>query len=174
MALILKEIFNLIRILNSETGAGQIALGISLGFILGLSPWVSLQGIVIFLLIIIFRLQATAALTSAFFFSFIAYVFDPIIHKLGRYVLKLDSLESTWTLLYNAPILPYTQFNNSIVMGGAVLGILLSPIIYLISYSLIKKYQDVIVARFRETKVWKIIKGSVVYNWYSTYEKFKP
>ncbi len=173
MTIILKEIFNLIRILNSETGAGQIAFGICLGFILGLSPWVSLQAIIIFLMILIFRVQAAAALTSAFFFSFIAYLFDPMIHKLGKYVLKHDSLELLWSKMYNAPLVPYTQFNNSIVMGGAVIGIILAPIIYILSYSIIKKYQDLIVSRFKETRIWKFIKGSVLYNWYSTYEKFK-
>ncbi len=174
MALIFKEIFNLIRILNSETGAGQIAFGICLGFILGLSPWLSLQAIIIFLMILIFRIQAAAAITSAFFFSFIAYLFDPIIHKLGSFVLKHDSLEQIWSYLYNAPIVPYTKFNNSIVMGGAIVGIMFTPLIFIISYSLIKKYQDIVVARFKESKIWKIFKGSVIYNWYCTYEKFRP
>ncbi len=173
MSFLLKEIFSLIRILNSETGSKQIALGLTLGFILGLSPWISIQGILIFLFIIIFKVQAGAAFVSAALFSLITYVFDPLLHKLGSNVLKHDSLEGLWTTLYNAPLVPYTKFNNSVVMGGAVLGLILAPLMYFIFYKLVSKYQVTIVARFKNTKIWKAFKGSIIYNWYITYEKYK-
>ncbi len=173
MTFLLKELFSLIRILNSETGAKQIALGFTLGFILGLSPWLSIQGLAIILIILIFRVQAAAAFVAATIFSFVAYIFDPFIHSIGKYVLKHDTLEGLWTYLYNAPLVPYTEFNNSIVMGGAVLGILLAPFLYFIFYKLVSKYQSTIVSKFKDTKFWKAFKGSVIYNWYITYEKYK-
>ncbi len=79
MTLLLKQLFGLIKLLNSETGVNQIATGIAAGFVLGMSPTLSLQSLLIFLLILVFRVQAGAALLSAFFFKFLAFLLDPIL-----------------------------------------------------------------------------------------------
>jgi len=172
MTILLKQIFSLLRLLNSENGAKPIALGLSLGFILGLSPWLSLQGIFIILLIVIFRVQAGAALLSAFFFRFVAYLLDPVFHKIGYMILKNKSWESFFTNLYNMPILPYTRFNNTVVMGSGIVGIILSPFVYFLFYFLVKKYKKTVVAKFEKTKFWKLLKATVIYKWYVSYEQF--
>ena len=38
MTLILKQMFSLLKLLNSETGTNQIAAGVALGFIMGMAP----------------------------------------------------------------------------------------------------------------------------------------
>jgi len=80
MTLLLKQLFAFLKMLNSETGHNQIAAGIAAGFILGMSPMLSLQTFLVFLIIFFFRIQAGAAFLAAFFFAFIAYVLDPIFH----------------------------------------------------------------------------------------------
>jgi uncharacterized protein (TIGR03546 family) len=170
MTLLLKQLFGMLKLLNSETGQNQIAAGIAAGFILGMTPAFSLQTLLVFLCLFIFRIQMGAAFLAAFFFAFAGWLLDPVFHSVGSTVLESDSLESIFTTLYNMPIIPLTRFNNSVVMGSAVVTILLSPVVFFLSRSLIVKYRATIVARFRQTKFWKAVQATSLYKWYATYE----
>lgn len=172
MSLILKELFTLFKLLNSETGTRQVALGMSLGFILGMSPTLSLQSLLIFLILLIFRIQFGAAFISAFIFKFVAFLFDPFFHKVGHFILKLESLQEVYTSFYNMPIIPFTRFNNTVVMGSGVVGIIVFPFVYFIFKLLVSKYRETIVARFRQTRFWKMVQATRFYKWYHTYDQY--
>ena len=60
MTLLLKQIFQLLKLLNSEKGTTQIAWGVALGFVLGMTPAFSLQTILVLLLLLFFRVQIGA------------------------------------------------------------------------------------------------------------------
>jgi uncharacterized protein (TIGR03546 family) len=170
MTLLLKQIFNLIRMLHSENGTTQIAWGLTLGAFLGFSPFFSLQTFLILLILLIFKVQFGAAFLSAFFFKFIAFLIDPAADHLGRIVLELSNLRPFWTALYNMPIIPYTRFNNSIVMGSFVFALIISPVLYFGFQFLIKKYRLVVVERFEKSKAWKAFKATKFYEWYMKYD----
>lgn len=170
MSLILQQIFGFFKLLNSETGHNQIAAGIALGFVLGLSPALSLQSFLVFLLIFLFRIQLGAALLSAFFFKFAGYALDPIADPLGRWILELPSLRPLFVDLYNMPLVPLTRFNNSIVMGSGFLALALSPLLFIGSRLIILKYRTIIVARFQNSKLWKAFAATSLYKWYNTYQ----
>lgn len=171
MGLLLKQIFAFIKLLNSENGSNQIAAGMAAGFILGMTPALSLQSLLVFLCILFFRIQAGAAFVSAFFFSFIAYLLDPAFDQLGRYVLEMPALQSTFTELYNMPIIPFTRFNNSVVMGSGVLSILLFPLVFVLSRIFVLKYRELVLAKIKQTKVWKLVQSTSLYKWYYQYEQ---
>lgn len=171
MTFLLKQLFSLIRLLNSETGEQQISTGIALGFILGMTPAISIQTILVFICLFVFRIQIGMAFLSAFFFAFIAWILDPLFHAVGSFILQLPALQGFFTSLYNMPIIPFTRFNNTIVMGSGVIAILLSPFVYLIGKSLVIKYRVVVVERYQQTKLWKTIKATSLYQWYYSYDK---
>ena len=171
MTLILKQIFAFLKVLNSDTGENQIAAGLACGLVLGFAPALSLQTIFIFIVIFFFRIQAGAAFTAAFFFSFIAWAFDPILHQIGSMALELESMRSFYTTLFNLPIIPFTKFYNSVVMGSAIASILMAPIVFIIAKILIKKYRIVIMSRFEKTKAWKAVKATALYKWYAKYDQ---
>lgn len=173
MGLILKQLFAFIKLLNSDTGNISLALGMTCGFILGMTPTLSLHSLLIFLILFFFRIQIGAALVTAFFFKFVAYLLDPIFHSVGSSVLQMESLQGIFTTLYNMPIIPYTRFNNSIVMGSAVVTIILSPFAYIASSIFIKKYREIVVARFKTTKFWKALEATKFYQWYYKYDQYK-
>ncbi len=170
MGLLLKQIFGFIKLLNSETGHNQIAAGVACGFILGMSPLLSLQAFLVFIVIFFFRVQAGAALISAFFFAFAAWIFDPLFHKLGVFVLSAQSLQGVWTTLYNMPLVPLTRFNNSVVMGAGVFAILAFPFVFYISKRLVIRYRVMVVERIKSTKLWKALQTTSLYKWYYTYD----
>ena len=170
MGLLLKQIFALFKMLNSDTGTNQIAAGVAAGFILGMTPAFSLQTLLVFIVIFFFRIQIGAAFLTAFFFKLVAYALDPVFHQVGIMVLESPGLKPTFTTLYNMPIVPYTRFYNSIVMGSGVVTVLASPFVFLLSKVLIKKYRQVFVEKFKQTKVWKAVQATSLYKWYYTYD----
>ena len=172
MGLILKQLFSFIKLLNSDTGTISLAAGMTCGFILGMTPVLSLHSLLIFLVLFFFRIQIGAALVMAFFFKFIAFILDPLFHWAGSKVLEIDSLAGVFTTLYNMPIIPYTRFNNSIVMGSFVITFALAPFVFILSQILILKYRETVVARFKETKAWKVIESTKFYQWYYKYDQY--
>lgn len=171
MTILLRQIFGLLKLLNSETGENQIAAGIACGFILGMTPAFSLQTLLVFLLLFVFRVQIGAAFLAAFFFKFVAWILDPLFHAVGSFVLEAQPLFGVFTAMYNMPIIPLTRFNNSVVMGSLVVTILLFPFVFLGSRAGIRKYRATIVARFQEMKLWKAFKATSLYSWYCTYDQ---
>ena len=170
MGLILKQIFQFIKLLNSDTATGQLAAGVACGFILGMTPSFSLQTIFVIIVMFLFRVQIGAAFVSAFFFKFIAFALDPLFNAVGQVALEIEGLQGLYTSLYNMPIVPFTRFNNSIVMGSLVITIILSPFVYILARILIEKYRKTVVERFKQTKFWKAIKATSIYKWYYKYD----
>ena len=68
------------------------------------------------------------------------------------------------------PIVPFTKFYNSVVMGAGVVAIAMSPIIFVLTKLFVKKYRATVVAKFQETKFWKAVKATGFYKWYAKYD----
>lgn len=171
MTLILKQLFALLRLLNSDTGTNQIAAGVACGLILGFAPMLSLQALLVFVCMFLFRIQIGAALTAAFFFSMVAWLFDPVSHALGSAILEMASLQPLFTTLYNMPLVPLTRFYNSVVMGAGVISIVLALPVFFGSRRLIVAYRVKVVARFKSSPFWKLWSGTTFFKWYATYDK---
>ncbi len=171
MTLIFKQIFVFFKLLNSENDTRPLATGLALGVVLGFSPLLSLQGVLILMILFLFRIQMGAAFLSAFFFSFVAFLLDPITDHLGRWILENQHLRPLFISMYNTPFVPLTRFNNSIVMGSALLSLgLVIPLFFLFK-SLIEKYRATVVARFKQTKIWKLWTATSLYKFYCKYDE---
>ena len=169
MTFLLKQIFSLLNLLNSDTGHNQIAAGIACGLILGFAPAFSLQTVLVILILFFFRIQIGAAIIAAAGFKFIAYLLDPVSNASGMNVLEIDALKPLFTELYNMPIVPLTRFYNSIVMGAGVISIVLAIPVFFLSKALILKYRATVVARYHQTKFFKALKATKFYGWYASY-----
>lgn len=173
MTLLLKQIFGLFKLLNSDKGAKSIAAGISLGMILGFTPAFSLQTLLVILILFFFRVQIGAAFLAAFFFKIPAWLLDPVFDQAGQIMLELPSLQPVYTSLFQMPIVPFTRFNNSIVMGSGVIALMLAPFMYFAALKGIEKYRTQFVARFEQSKLWKAWSATSFYQLYLKYEQGK-
>jgi uncharacterized protein (TIGR03546 family) len=171
MTFLLKQLFAFLRLLNSDTDTKPLAAGLSMGLVLGFSPFLSLQTMIVLVLCLFFRIQLGAALLSAFFFKFVAFIFDPLTDIIGRWVLESETLRPTFISLYNMPVIPYTNFNNSIVMGSGLVGFILAIPMYFVFRILIIEYRLTVVQRIQGTQLWKAMRATKVFQWYATYNK---
>lgn len=169
MTLLLKQIFAFFKLLNSDGGLNQISLGLACGIVLGFAPILSLQSLLIIVCCFFFRIQLGAAFLSAFFFKFVAHFIDPVADVIGRYILESEALRPVFTSLFNAPIIPLTRFNNSIVMGSGLISIVLVIPFFFIFKILVLRYRETVVAKYKESKVWKAWAGTSFYKWYAKY-----
>lgn len=171
MTLLFKQLYGFIKLLNSDTGTNQLAAGMACGIILGFAPTFSIQTLIVFLLVFMFRIQAGAAFATAFFFKLFAWLLDPAFHALGSKVLELESMRPLYITLYNMPIIPLTRFNNSIVMGAALVSFILAIPGFFIFKVLIEKYRTHILLKFGNTKLAKLAKSTALYKWYAKYQE---
>lgn len=171
MTFLLKQIFALINLLNSDKGTNQIAAGIACGLILGFAPVFSLQTLLVIFILFFFRIQIGAATVSAFFFAFVAWILDPVFNRVGMAILEMESLRPLFTTMYNMPLVPLTRFANSIVMGSGAVSIVLALPIFFLARALVEKYREQVVGKFKETKIWKTLKATSFYKWYIKYQE---
>lgn len=108
----------------------QLVLTFFYGSWLGFSPGVfSLHMILLLLSLCILRLPLILlAIVAATCWALGMVGLDAGIDALGLRLLREPALSSLWTQMYNAPIVPWTRFNNSMVLGAATLAFVLLPL----------------------------------------------
>jgi uncharacterized protein (TIGR03546 family) len=115
--------------LTEDASPKKLAWAVALGFVIGLVPKDNLTAALLMALLCTLRVNLAAGAASAFFFSWLGLLTDPVAHRLGNWLLTTPSLESFWTALYYSPVVPWTAFNNTVVLGSLLLGLaLLYPV----------------------------------------------
>jgi uncharacterized protein (TIGR03546 family) len=163
----LKLISNFISILREGQTPRQVAGGFALGAILGLSPMLTLQGMLVWLVILILDVNISAATFSLGLFAMFAYIFDPLFHRLGYLLLvDIEGLKGMWTVLYNAPIAPLTRFNNTVVIGSFVSALILFLPIYFGMKKFVVAYRSTLGVHVKKLKIYQVIDKSSLIKWY--------
>lgn len=112
----------LVKVLTAADSPEQIALGFAFGMLIGLVPKDNLIAGCLGVLLFSTRANLGAAALSGFLFTWVGVLADPISHRIGLGLLEWSPLRSTWTWLYNLPVLRWTAFNNTVVLGSLILG----------------------------------------------------
>jgi uncharacterized protein (TIGR03546 family) len=166
----LGQVIGLIKLLNSSKGEWAIAAGLALGMVLGLVPANPLIVAALFFIFFLFRIHGGSLFLSWALFKLAAYPFDPLFDRFGFRLLTLPSLHDFWTRLYNLPVAPWSNFNNTVVCGSLAAGFLLFvPCLFLFRW-LIKRYRASVLKRVGE---WKIVKWWQATSLYKMYEKYE-
>jgi uncharacterized protein (TIGR03546 family) len=163
----IKMIANLLKILNSDADPSQISLALGFALLSGLLPFFSPATLVILFIVFILRVNLSAYLLGTAFFSGLAYLLDPLLHRIGLALLTAAPLEGLWTALYNSTLWRIQRFNNSVVMGGLVFGMLCFVPLVLLSNALVRRYREHVLAWVRKTRLMQAITASKFYEMYT-------
>jgi uncharacterized protein (TIGR03546 family) len=164
----LKLIRDFLKVLRDGQTPSQIAAGFALGSIVGFSPLLTLQGVVIWLIILVLDVNLSAALLAFTVFSLVAYLVDPLFHWAGYILLvQAGSLRDFWAMLYNAPIAPLTRFYNTVVLGSFVVAIILAFPIFFGMKKFVVAYREHLHTRFEKMKIYQAINRSTLVRWYT-------
>ena len=172
--LILNQVFKLVKLLNSEKGAWSIASGLALGMSLGLVPNnILIMSFFVFLLFV-FRTNAAAFFLAWPVFTIIALPFDAQLDRLGYWLLRdVAALQPIFTQWYNLPILPWSQFNHTVVAGGLLAGLVLFVPALLLWRFFIGRYRVIIMPKIQNLKIIKWLKATSIYKLYQKYERVR-
>jgi uncharacterized protein (TIGR03546 family) len=155
----LKPLAKLIVALNSNLGKKQIAAGFSWGLLLGLIPAGNVFWVVLFVGSFFFKHHHASKLLVIAILKLVSGAVAPLVDIVGWEVLHIEALQPLFTSLYNMPFVPFTRFNNTLVAGGLVSGIILWLPVFILVTLLIPLYRNTLAPKIRESKLVKSIKG---------------
>ena len=97
-----------------------MAAGIALGAVFGLTPLMNLHNLVLFGLALILNVSMSGVFLGWVVFVPVGFALDPLFDAIGKGLLGADRAPRLLDLLYNVPVVPFTNFNNSVVLGSFV------------------------------------------------------
>jgi uncharacterized protein (TIGR03546 family) len=171
MFTILKLIQSLFGALHSEGTPGQLALGIALGSILGLTPLLNIHNAVVFAALVLLNVSFAGGMLGWALFVPVGFLLDPLFDWIGHSLLLAPSLRGLWTSLYNTPVVPLTNFNNTIVLGSLVFALLLFVPLFLAARYGVTRYRATVGERVRQSRFYRALTASKLYNYY---RMFRP
>lgn len=148
------------RALVDQDTPRQLALGFALGMLAGLVPKGNLIAVGLMLIICGSKVNLGTAALGTFLFSWVGLLTDPMSHEIGIWLLTHESLQAFWTSLYNLPIVPWTRFNNTIVLGSLVIGLLMLYPVYRLAKSRFAVWQPKWAEKIRKFKLAQILLGA--------------
>jgi uncharacterized protein (TIGR03546 family) len=101
----------------------------------------------------------------------LGFLLDPLFDWMGHGLLLAPALRPLWTSLYNMPIVPLTNFNNTIVLGSFVFALVLAIPLFVVLRWAVARYRETVGARVRQSKFYRALTASKMYN---VYRMFRP
>ena len=165
--LLLKLLQSLVKALNSEGTPRQVAAGIALGSALGLTPIANVHNLVIILAAMLLNVSFAGFSLGWALFVPVGFALDPLFDAIGRALLGAPALKGLWTSLYNMPVVPFTRFNNSVVLGSFVFWVVAFLPIYLLGTWGVTRYRAHVYERLKRTRFFQAVSASSVVQWIS-------
>jgi uncharacterized protein (TIGR03546 family) len=136
--------------------------------IAGLTPTLSPHNLLVLLLALVLRVNLSAFGLGWAFFSAVAYLLDPLFHRIGLGILTAPSLTAMWTGLYNTAWFRLDRLNNTIVMGSLVFCVIAFIPGFLLFNLLIRRYREHILGWVRKTRLMRAVQASQFYQIYQS------
>ena len=151
----IRYIVKMFRALNANANPGEIAHAFSIALLLAFLPKNNLLWYILFIFFLFVRINKGAYFLLLILFSMFASAFDPIFNTVGYKILTLPALEGFFGTLIEIPFVGFTRFNNTIVMGSFICGLILYIPVYIAGRAFVKVWRTVIASRIRQNPVMK-------------------
>lgn len=158
----------ILKALNSETAPSQIAAAVALACVFGLTPLWTLHNAIVLLLVLWLRVNLSIFIVAWGLFTVLAFALDPVFDALGHAVLTADVLRPLWAALYGTDFGRLSDFNNTVVMGSLVVGLLLVPVVWYATVVLVRQYRGHIRSWVQRTHLYQVLRGTRLFNLYQS------
>lgn len=154
----LNAIINFFKSLNNNSHPGEIAHAVSIGVLLGFLPKDNALWYLLFIFFLFVRINKAVYLLVILGIGSFAFTLDNFFDKIGYAVLTYDKLEPVFATLLEVPFVAFTNFNNTIVMGSLVFGIVAYFPVYILARLFVKLWRSTLAPKISSLKIWKAIK----------------
>jgi uncharacterized protein (TIGR03546 family) len=134
----IKQVSNVRQAIAGRKYPHQLAWAVAFGVLLGVVPHGNLLAIAILLVVLSLKLNHAMAGLTAVLVTFGATQLDPYSHEVGNFVLTHPQLSEATTTLWELPLVPWTDLNNTVVMGSFLLGLGALLPIFVITYPIFR------------------------------------
>ncbi len=159
----------LLKALNSEQSANQLAMAVSLAAILGLTPFLSLHNIVILLIALWFRVNLSLLIICYPLFSLIGFLLSSTFEATGLMILQAPELTEFWNSFFNTLIGRWSNFYYAGVMGSFFISTIAAIILFPTSRLLITAYRNKWLVKIEQLKLMRMLKATKFWNLYSVH-----
>lgn len=153
----IKAIARVIVAFNTNVKKEQIALGAAWGLMLGLVPSFNLLWFVLLVVAVFIKQHHGMMVLFMLLGRLLAVFVAPVADYLGYAVLTAPFLYEFWTALYNLPLAPLSNFNNTLVMGGFLLSLLLFVPVFLLIRAFVPFYRERVVPAIIESRIYRAV-----------------
>jgi uncharacterized protein (TIGR03546 family) len=121
------------RALLASNAPEQLALGFTIGMVIGLVPKGNLIALSLCVLLFSMRCNKGLGLAAAVAFSFVGAWTDPFAHRLGLAALSFEPLQAKCASIFHVPLGPWLGLNNTVVTGSLLIGLYVAYPVYWIT-----------------------------------------
>ena len=118
----------------------QLAWAVAFGLLLGVVPHGNLLAIMLLLVVLSLKINHAMAALTAVGATFLATKLDPLSHRVGDYVLTHPSLNEAAVAAWQLPLVPWTDLNNTVVMGSLLIGVGALVPVFAITYPVFRLF----------------------------------
>ena len=156
--MLVKLIARVVVALNANSRPGEMAAGAAMGLLLALVPGGNLLWAGLFALAFFLKINLAAMFLFLALFRLLAPLADGSLDRLGAVILSLPLLRGMFTGLYNLPLVPFTRFNNTVVMGGLVAGLVLFVPVFVLIRMLVGLYRRRLRERIAQSRLGQAVR----------------
>ncbi len=167
--LLLKFLQSLVGALNSDGTPGQVAAGMALGLVFGLTPLMTLHNLMLLAVAMLTTVSFPGVMLGWGIAVPLGFMLDPLFDRIGLALLTSDALTPFFVWVVNTPVVSLSRLNNSITLGSLVFWVLALVPSYFLFRALVQRYRDEVYARLAEMRVFQAIKASKVWGYYETF-----
>ncbi len=153
----IKTLARVLVALNTNVRKEYIASGFAWGLLLALVPAGNLAWILLFFISFFLKNNQAFQLLTIALLKIVLPLAAPLLDALGYAILTAGALQGALTALYNLPIAPLTRFNNTLVIGGLVAGLVLWLPAFLAIRAAVPAYRNKLAPRIIGSKAYKAV-----------------
>ena len=148
----------LLKFLNSNESVQNIAFSATMAVIFSLLPFNAINHFFLLLILIIFNGNLFIFIFLTPIFELFSNSFYPLFHEIGQSILTTPSLKMIFNNIYQLPIVNFTNWNNTITMGGLIFCLIIAIPLFMIYKLFLTKYRKVIMPLIQKSKLRHIFK----------------
>jgi uncharacterized protein (TIGR03546 family) len=149
-----------------NASVNQLAASCALGFAAGIMPKANLLAKLLGLSMVILRVNLATAMLVAALFTLLGPIFHVIAHPIGLWLLTAPTLRGVWTALYNMPLVPWTAFNDTVVLGSLVLGLIFFMPVFVLARNFFRKHRRETALQFLRMPLVQRLRATRFMRWY--------
>jgi uncharacterized protein (TIGR03546 family) len=134
-------ITKLLSALNANRRPEEIAAGIASALLLAFIPAGNLTWFLLFAITFLTKVYLPAEMFFLALFSLVSPLFDPILDAIGGWILSAPALQGMFASWNRTPFVSFTAFNNTLVVGGLLAGVVLWIPLFILSRHLVTLYR---------------------------------